>query len=162
MPHTPVPDRLGLGVQQPWVELILRGTKTVEIRSQSTRVRGPIYLYASQRVSALAAAAEAARTHALDPATLPRGLLVGTVEIVAARPATPADAHAACLPELPQRGRFAWELRHPRRFARPLPIALRPYGIWFYPFRNLTEQDQDAGSRTGARRRPEQDDASYS
>jgi len=50
-------DRIALGIQQPWVELILRGVKTLEIRSQPTRQRGTIYLYASKRPSALPAAA---------------------------------------------------------------------------------------------------------
>ena len=36
-------DRRALGIKQPWVELILRGIKTLEIRSLATNVRGPIY-----------------------------------------------------------------------------------------------------------------------
>jgi ASCH domain len=36
-----------LSVRQPWAELILRGEKTIEYRSQPTKVRGKIYIYAS-------------------------------------------------------------------------------------------------------------------
>ena len=86
------PDRLALGIQQPWAELILRGWKTLEIRSLSTQVRGPIYLYASKRLSTLPAAGLAAAERGLDLETLPRGLLVGSVDVVGSRPTTAEDA----------------------------------------------------------------------
>ena len=35
-------ERIALAIQQPWAELILRGIKTLEIRSQPTRQRGTI------------------------------------------------------------------------------------------------------------------------
>lgn len=56
-------ERIALAIQQPWAELILRGIKTLEIRSQPTRQRGTILLYASKRVSALPAVA---RRHAVS------------------------------------------------------------------------------------------------
>src|SRR5215831_17888980 len=87
----PDPEVLALGVRQPWVELILRGIKTVEVRSQDTQVRGMIYLYASKKLSDFPAAIEAARRHKLDPGTLPTGLLVGSVEIARTRPAAARD-----------------------------------------------------------------------
>src|SRR5579863_360561 len=77
----PDPAIIALGVRQPWVELILRGIKTIEVRSQDTRVRGTIYLYASKKFSELPAAIDAAHKHDLDCASLPTGLLVGSVEI---------------------------------------------------------------------------------
>lgn len=36
-----------LSVRQPWAELILSGEKTVEIRSQITKIRGRVYSYAA-------------------------------------------------------------------------------------------------------------------
>ena len=44
----PDPNLIALGIRQPWAELILRGVKTIEVRSRDTDVRGPIYIYATR------------------------------------------------------------------------------------------------------------------
>jgi len=129
------PDRIALGIQQPWVELILRGVKTLEIRSQPTAQRGRIYLYASKRPSRLPAAATAIKLHQIDPDSLPIGMLVGSVEITGCRPARRNDHRAACVPGELLTGQFAWELSAPRRLAAPLAVRFLPYGVWFYPFK---------------------------
>jgi hypothetical protein len=141
------PNRIALGVQQPWAELILRGTKTLEIRSQQTAQRGPIYLYASKRLSSLSAAPLAAERHAIDFESLPTGVLVGTVQIVGSRPARRADAQAACVPADLLVEQFVWELAEPERFEVPLPVRFLPYGIWFYPFKR-----RPGTGRSGTRR----------
>ncbi|MBX3451404.1 MAG: ASCH domain-containing protein [Planctomycetaceae bacterium] len=128
-------DRLALGIQQPWAELILRGVKTLEVRSQPTRTAGTIYLYASRRPSTLPAAAEIVERLGLDLGALPKGLLVGTVELVGCRSATPADAAMACVPQELLAGQYVWELGNPQRLAEPLAPRFLPYGVWFYPFR---------------------------
>ncbi len=129
------PERLALGIQQPWAELILRGIKTLEIRSQPTRVRGPIYLYASRRVSTLPAAKIAAREHGIDLEALPRGVLVGSVHVVNSQAAAPRDAQAACLPTELLIDRHCWQLAGALRLSHPVPVRFLPYGVWFYPFR---------------------------
>ena len=141
------PDRelVALGIRQPWAELILRGIKTIEVRSLSTRVRGPIYLYTSQKLADIPAAQEASAKHRLYPDGLELGLIVGTVEIVDCRPCTPADAEAACVPAELLRGQNAWRLANPVRLEVPIKPRFLPYGVWFYPFRR-----RNAGS---ARRR---------
>jgi hypothetical protein len=131
----PDPAIVALGVRQPWAELILRGVKTIEVRSQNTRVRGTIYIYASKQFSDLPAAVDAARTHEIDCPSLPTGLLVGSVEIFRTRPALVDDAGFACVPPRFLKQQFAWELRNPQRFRQPLPVRFLPYGVWFYPFR---------------------------
>jgi hypothetical protein len=128
-------DRVALGIQQPWAELILRGVKTIEVRTRRTRHRGTIYLYAGKRAAIHPAAQDAARRGAVLIESLPAGALVGTVEIVDSRPARRDDAAAACLPPSLLRGRFAWELADPRRFEEPVQVRFLPYGVWFYPFR---------------------------
>lgn len=145
------PDRdlIALGIQQPWAELILRGLKTIEVRSQSTRVRGQIYLYASRQVSALPVAHELAARHRIDPAALPTGKLVGTVEIADSRPCEPHDATAAGLPVELLTGLQGWQLVNPERLALPLEVRFLPYGVWFYPFRR---KNRNAGSETKSRR----------
>lgn len=131
----PDPEIVALGVRQPWVELILRGIKTIEVRSLDTRVRGTIYLYASKKFSELPAALDAAHQHDVDCPSLPTGLLVGSVEISATRRAVSSDAVRSCVPATFLKQQFAWELKNPQRFRQPLSVQFLPYGVWFYPYR---------------------------
>jgi hypothetical protein len=128
-------DRIALAIQQPWAELILRGIKTLEIRSQPTRLRGTIYLYASKRPSQLPAAEAAARRWHLEIASLLKGKLVGTIDLVNCRASRGADQEAACVPADLLQGQFAYQLDRPRRFAAPRSVRFLPYGVWFYPFK---------------------------
>lgn len=135
MPSQPIErDRIALGVQQPWADLIVRGLKTIEIRSTSTRLRGRIYIYASRRLSELPDAAIAATRFKLDIATLPRGVIVGTAQLVDSRTAVASDARPACIRAGLLVGRFAWRFASAERFDEPLAVRYLPYGIWFYPF----------------------------
>jgi hypothetical protein len=128
-------DRIALAIQQPWAELILRGVKTFEIRSQPTQLRGTIYVYASKRLSQLPAAETAVRRWKLDLGALPLGRVVGSVDITDCRPARPADHQAACVPAELLSGQFAYALDRPLRLDEPRPVRFLPYGVWFYPFR---------------------------
>jgi len=141
-PHEETIDRqrIALGIQQPWAELILRGIKTLEIRSQGTQIRGRIYIYASKRSSNLPAAAVAAEKHGLNVAELPRGLLLGSVELVGSRIASPTDAKSACLPAELLSNHHAWELANPQRLTEPQPVRFLPYGVWFYPYRRRSQE----------------------
>lgn len=102
-----------LSVRQPWPELIARGVKTLEIRSWSTRYRGPLLI-----VSGVA-------RHALGPADVdgPRGCTICLVDLVDVREATPADAEL-CGGFVPAPGSLAWVLRDPRR-VEPVPVLGR-------------------------------------
>ncbi|QDU40825.1 ASCH domain protein [Maioricimonas rarisocia] len=128
-------DLIALGIRQPWVELILRGAKTIEVRSTGTRVRGPIYLYASKKPAKIPAARAAARRFDLDWETLPMGQIVGTVEIIDAARCEPHDARSACLPRSLVRDMWGWRLANPVRLSEPLEPRFLPYGVWFYPYR---------------------------
>lgn len=130
----PIRDRIALGVRQPWVELILRGTKTLEIRSQPTNVRGTIYLYASKTVADIPDATAAIAEHAVDWDAACYQRLVGTVDIVGCRPTTPADVAASCVGPAMLDRHFAWELASPVRFTTPQKPRFLPYGVWFYPY----------------------------
>ncbi len=131
----PNKELVALGVRQPWAELILRGIKSIEVRTLPTVIRGPIYLYTSKVIADTPAARTAADRHALDVDALPRGLLVGTVEIVDCASCRPADAAAACLPADMVAGKFGWRLSNAQRLPEPLKVRFLPYGVWFYPFR---------------------------
>jgi ASCH domain len=128
-------DRIALAIQQPWAELILRGIKRLEIRSQPTRQRGTIYLYTGKRLSPLPAATAAARRCKIDVESLPLGKLVGTVDIVDCRLCRSSDQQAACVPAELLLDQFAYELESPCRFADPQKVRFLPYGVWFYPFK---------------------------
>lgn len=134
-PPSPDPNVIALGIKQPWAELILRGVKTLEVRSSHTQVRGKIYLYASKKPADHPAARRAAAEQKIDAQSLPCGLLVGSVELIASRAALDDDGRAACLPADLLESRYVWQLRNPERFAKPLAVRFLPYGIWFYPFR---------------------------
>lgn len=127
-------SRVALGIQQPWAELILRGIKTIEVRSQATQVRGTIYLYTSKRTSTLEAAQVAAIEHDIDVTALPTGLLVGTIDLIDSRRCLPEDVRASCVPSELLVNHHAWLLANPQRFQQPVPVRFLPYGVWFYPF----------------------------
>lgn len=127
-------ELIALGIRQPWAELILRGIKTIEVRSSHTRVRGPIYVYSSKKLADIPAAGKAVAEHRLDVAELPRGVLVGTIDIIDSRECRPADTTAACVPREVLKGRVGWHLANPQRLATPLGVRFLPYGVWFYPF----------------------------
>jgi hypothetical protein len=131
------PDKelIALGIRQPWAELILRGIKTIEVRSLPTSIRGPIYVYASKRIADTEPARAAATRHKVDVDVLPRGVLVGTVEIVDCRVCIPSDSEAACLPSELLKGKQGWRLANPQRLETPLKVRFLPYGVWFYPFK---------------------------
>jgi hypothetical protein len=134
MPSHPDRNLIALGIRQPWAELILRGIKTIEVRSLRTSIRGPIYIYASKLVAGTEPAREAAAKHCIDVDRLPRGLLVGTVEIVDCQTCLPSHDDEACLtPEL-LKGKQGWRLANPQRLETPLKVRFLPYGVWFYPF----------------------------
>ncbi|MEZ6065581.1 MAG: ASCH domain-containing protein [Planctomycetaceae bacterium] len=141
--HGPIDrERIALGIRQPWAELILRGEKTIEVRSSETRVRGPIYIYVSRQIASIPAAARAIERYQLDVDQLPRGLIVGSVEITDSRSCRPGDKDAACVPATLLRDKFSWSLAAPRRLDRPFKPRFLPYGVWFYPFRRRNQEGE--------------------
>lgn len=68
--------QFALSIKQPWVELILRGRKTIETRNWRPPVRGPIWLHASKAVDQ-----NAVQRFGFAPETLPLGCLVGTATL---------------------------------------------------------------------------------
>jgi hypothetical protein len=123
-----------LSVRQPWAELILLGHKTIEVRSKATRLRERIYIYTSKsRIEAEEEARIAAR-FGIDVDGLPRGVLVGTVEIVGSRPLEKSDSEAACFEINDGAGFYAWVLHRPKRAEVLEKPTRQPQPMFFNPF----------------------------
>lgn len=99
------------------------GKVNTEFRSRATNVRGRIYIYASGTFSDYER--EAAADFGLDFDALPRGVIVGTVELVGC---DDGDWYV----KNPQR---AVVLRKPTRRANP---------VWFYPFDEDVPNDENS------------------
>ena len=107
-----------LSIRQPHAEAIMRGVKKIEYRSRPTHVRGRILIYAAQGRYSPADEAEMMEDYGMNDISsdhLPRGVLVGTVEL--------HDCDG---------GR--WHLRKPDRATKLLKPKNHPQPVWFYPF----------------------------
>jgi hypothetical protein len=105
-----------------WAELVMLGRKTTEYRPTQTHVRGRVYVYAT--LGGRLGPDDAAYIREeygveLDADSLPRGVLVGTVEVYCCRPA--ADG-------------YEWLLRDPQRAEKLLRPTRPPQPVWFNPF----------------------------
>lgn len=99
-----------LSVRQPWASLIDSGRKSIELRSWSTKYRGPVLILAG---SGIWRGSE-------HPITGPRGVSLCIVDLIDVRAVTPADSDAACI--VPPPGfDFAWMLGNPRP-VRQVPV----------------------------------------
>jgi activating signal cointegrator 1 len=116
---------VGLSIRQPWVELILLGRKTIEVRTWTTNHRGKLWLHAGKVIDV-----PACNAHAVSWEGLNRGELVGIcelkdcVEFDECTWETLRPRHLNFGPFTAPR--FAWMLAHVRRVpATPLRGALR-------------------------------------
>jgi hypothetical protein len=102
-----------LSLRQPFPERILRGTKHIEWRSRRTHITGRVYLYAAKALADI---------DDLEPddELLPRGLIVGSVELVR------CDWDDSD---------WAWVTRAPHRYATPIkPYGTPQPGFWYTRF----------------------------
>lgn len=111
---------VGLSIRQPWVELILNGTKTVEVRTWPTRHRGCLWIHAGRTIEG-----HECRRLGIHPSKLLTGALVGHCDLLDCVPFTPGSwevlrpAHLNAGPYIPKS--FAWMLANPRR-VNPVPM----------------------------------------
>jgi len=116
-------------IQQPGAELILQGRKTFELRTWAISHRGRIAIHAGKRVKT-----EAGVAHGLDADSLPRGALVGTVDIMDVTEFDQASWQALRDQHLSP-GDFpgdvvGWQLANPQRLPQPIPWRGR-MGIFY-------------------------------
>ena len=101
-----------ISVRQPFAELILRGSKTIEYRSRRTTLRERVYIYASQTPSEEAVFEQAG----MRVDELLTGVIVGSVEII------------NCTGE---DGNYEWHLARPKRVKKSLEPKNHPQpSIW--------------------------------
>lgn len=99
-----------LSVRQPWASAIMSGVKRVENRSRSTTHRGTLAIHAAKRDDAPGL-----------PDDLPRGAVIGTVEVVAC--VRHEDSPAELRDDPYATGPWLWVLADPRPF--PEPVSYR-------------------------------------
>lgn len=111
---------LALSIRQPWIELILRGLKTIEVRTWSTRYRGELWLHAGIKPDS-----NALHRFNFSTGNLAFGALVGRCELydcVQLVEHTWDKWRAQHLNEGNlQRQQYAWFLRNPVRTS-PIPM----------------------------------------
>jgi hypothetical protein len=112
------PRMKALSIRQPHAEAIMRGIKDTEYRSGPTKIRGRIFIYAGLgRYSAddESVMLDEYGLSEIDSDELPRGVLVGTVELF--------DCDGV-----------EWYLRNPERADQLLAPKNHPQPVWFHPF----------------------------
>ena len=124
-----------LSLAQPWATLVLLGAKRYETRSWQTPHRGPLAIHAAAtfppaarvlcRLPPYRGVLEAAGLG--DWRRLPRGVLLGTVQLLAILPVEllpPLSPEEEAFGDY-RPGRWAWELAAPTLLAAPLPCRGR-------------------------------------
>lgn len=118
----PTKNLRALSIRQPHAEAIMRGIKKIEYRNMATKIRGRVQVYASLGRYSDELEAEMLEEYRIKDVScddLPRGVLIGTVEI------------SDCTEDY---GEFHWHLKKPKRATRLLKPKKQPQPVWFNPF----------------------------
>jgi hypothetical protein len=115
-----------LSIRQPWVELILEGQKTLEIRGWKTKYRGELYLHSAFNIDRAAL-----KRYRLEEPQ--RSAIVGKVqlddveELTEAKWHDLAKYHLSTWPWDSERCRYGFWLSSPERLSRPRPCMGRSF-----------------------------------
>lgn len=104
-----------LSVKQPWALALVDGVKSIEVRTWTTKHRGPLVICASASPNNFFWRDEVEHVHRL----IPSGCIMAIVDLVDCRPMTKADEDDAICDYCP--GAFAWVVK-PIAHCRPDPI----------------------------------------
>ncbi len=105
-----------ISIKQPFVELILQGKKKFEYRTVPTNIRERVYLYASSKERSEDLLWKKVKG---EGGSLPRGMIVGSVEIVDCR--------------VHKKEGFAYKLKDPKRLTKPLKPRNQPSPVFWRP-----------------------------
>jgi hypothetical protein len=108
-----------ISVRYPWIQLILTGSRPLEVRGRATAHRGEVYLHAS-RTYGRAEREAAAQLGLTDPEPGVLGAVIGKAVLAGCRPMTAGDWEAAGLPPRDKR-LWAWLLEAPET-VDPFPV----------------------------------------
>lgn len=106
-----------LSVKQPWVELILNGRKTIEVRSWRRDYRGRIWLHASKRPNT-GASAHFKMTGLFTGGYVGFATLLDIVEFDSRPWKELSSGH--CVPWAYSKPSFGWVFKDPVRFSEPV------------------------------------------
>ncbi len=121
-----VPTGRAISIQQPFIEEILRGIKKYEYRSRATKIRGRVYLYASLKVREDGNW----RRLRMGPDDVPKGFIVGSVEIV------------DCV-YFPDKECYGYKLAKPKRYRSHSKPKNQPQPCFFFPFGPIRSPRKD-------------------
>lgn len=129
-----------LSVAQPWCWAIMAGLKSIENRGWKTSYRGRLAIHATAQMPSLAGATLLGNIKLPCLSDLPRGAIVGMVELV----------DCLCIEDLPPElrddphavGPWCWLFTDPRLLAQPLSCKGRP-GLWDVPEALADDLDAD-------------------
>jgi hypothetical protein len=133
-------EQMALLVWQPWAYLLVTGVKDVENRTWGTAHRGRLWIHASQRFDA--GAYRALRAAGVDLPELPRGALVGAVELIACV----HDSQS----EWAEPGQGHWQMAQHWELPRPIPTRGRQR---LFPVRPPEESAAPCGAQPHSARR---------
>jgi hypothetical protein len=114
-----------LSIRQPWADLIVRGIKTLELRSWTVNYRGPLAIHASQTVDRAACQA-----HGLDPDQVSTGAIIGVVDLVSIVELDDKAFVSRQNEHLATDGfktspLYGWQIATPHALSRPRPVRGR-------------------------------------
>ena len=121
---------LGFSIRQPWIDLILKRLKTIEVRNWNIKPIGPVLLHSSLTIDWQAIELFGYS----EPLSLPRGRIVGYAEITEAFEFTPelwrqrAEKHLVIRPLA--EGQFGALLENVHRFPQPVVCSGK---LYFFP-----------------------------
>lgn len=118
-----------LSLWQPWATLIALGVKDYETRTWATRHSGPLLIHAAKRPlgrdERRMLGYKVFAKHIPDPEALPFGAALCVVDLGECIPTEfiglADDDEDWAFGDFAD-GRFAWELKNVRRFAKPIPM----------------------------------------
>ena len=116
-----------LSMKEPWLDLVLRGHKTIETRTWRTRHRGPLLLASSKAIDeeALERFTEDLWYLGDEQWEHPLGYIRGVCSIVSVKHPIGDDPERRAA-MLDTEGLWMWRLEHVHRFDQPMPIRGMP------------------------------------
>ncbi len=117
----PLQNELVLSIKQPWAELIIEGSKDVEVRSWATDYRGPLWIHTGQKPDSYASKRFEQRNPFL-------GGIIGCAVLWGIRPFCSKSWEAwrsrhlddAAFDE--ELAKYGWIFRNPKRLERPIAV----------------------------------------